>query len=358
MNRKESEHEGVGPAVMKMVNGYWVSQCISSIAELKIPDLIPNEEGAMVSVKELAEKTNTKHEFLSRVLRALASVGFFHQNGDKFGLTEMSRCLRSDTPNSVRAMAVMAGQPFRYEPWGKLTQVMKTGESGMKLAFGEEMYDYFEKHDDEYCLFEEAMESSSMQIHKAILYAYDFAKELNQEKFKVVDIGGGRGAFLADILKQHNQATGILFDRKFVIQEAEKYLSKELGDYNDDSNQSRWSVEDGHFFDYIPNGADVYILKNVIHDWPEQDAITLLKCVASTLRHSGCGRLLIIEHVIQENNQFSFGKWLDVNMMVVTKGKDRTQSEYETLVAKAGLKVNRVIKTLAPRSIVECVLDE
>lgn len=355
MDRKESKHEGPEAAVMKMVNGYWVSQCISVIAELGIPDLIPKEEErSVVSHQILAQQSNTKPEYLLRVLRSLASVGFFTQDEqNRFGLTPLSECLRSDAPKSVRAMAIMAGKPFRYQPWGCLKDVLRTGESGMKLALGQEMYDYFEDHREDYRLFEQAMESSSKQIHAAILYAYNFAQELGKEDFKILDIGGGRGAMMADILQRFPKAHGELLDREFVTQEAEKYLNSVLpaGSVN------QWSVTSGDFLDCIPSGADAYLLKNVIHDWSEEDSVTLLKNVAAAIRKAGHGRLLIIEHVIEEGDAFSFGKWLDVNMMVVTKGKDRTRHEYEELIARAGLKVQRVIKTLAPRSIIECVCE-
>lgn len=319
----------------QMFGGSWITQGISVAAELGIADLLA---GGPRTVTELAEETNTHGESLYRLLRALAGVGVFAQDAQiRFSLTPLSQLLRSDAPLSQRAFATMMGSEF-CQAWGELLFSVRTGEPGFNKRYRAPFFQYMTNHPERHRIYDAAMAGIHGSETGPVLDAYDFSA------FRTIaDIGGGNGTALADMLKRLPEVHGILFDLPSVADHARPVMA-ELG------LSERCRVEGGDFFAAVPTGADAYVLRHIIHDWQDDDAITILRHCQEALNPGG--KVLVVEMVIPPGGEPSFGKWLDL-MMLLVDGRERTQAEYDQLFCAAGLKLNRVIPTASDVSIVE-----
>lgn len=319
-----------------LVTGYWISQAISVAAKLGLADLL--KDGPR-SADDLARTTATHPRALYRLLRALASVGVFaEEERQRFALTPLADCLRSDVPGSQRAMAITAGEEH-YHAWGELLYSVRTGQTGFAKLYGMPIFDYLAQHPEQAKLFDETMVGVHGRETGAMLEAYDFSGI-----GVLADIGGGNGSLLSAVLRQYPSLRGLLFDLPGVADRARANLAAAgLAD--------RCQVVGGNFFQAVPAGADAYLLRHIIHDWDDEQSTRILRNVHAAL--GADGKVLLVESVIPPGNEPFFGKLLDLTMLVLPGGQERTREEYETLFAAGGFRLTRIVPTRAEVSVIE-----
>lgn len=322
--------------IAQMLTGYWISQAVYVAAKLGLADLL--KDGPR-TVDDLASATQTRPRPLYRLLRALASVGVFAEDGQgRFSLTPLGECLRSDVPGSQRAMAITAGELF-YPAWGELLYSVQTGGTAFEKVYGQPVFDYLSQNPAQARLFDETMVGVHGRETVAMLDAYDFTGVR-----VLADIGGGNGSVLTAVLKQHPALRGILFDLPGVAERARTNVEAA-------GLAGRCQVVGGSFFESVPAGADAYLLRHIIHDWDDEKATAILRNVH---RAMGAGRkLLVVESVIPPGNEPSFGKLLDLTMLVIPGGEERTEEEYRRLYGAAGFHLTRIVPTKAEVSVIE-----
>jgi ubiquinone/menaquinone biosynthesis C-methylase UbiE len=320
----------------QMITGYWISQAIYAAAKFGIADHL--KDGPK-TVGELASATSTNPDALYRLLRALASVGIFTEGASRhFSLTPLAEPLRSDIAGSKRALALMCGDE-QYRAWAEIDYSVRTGRIAFDKIFGKPIFDYLGEHPDKARIFDAAMVGTHGREANAILNAYDFSGI-----GVVADIGGGNGSQLTEILTKHDKIKGILFDLSHVIERAKERIHG-LGLLD------RCKFVSGSFFDAVPDGADAYILRHIIHDWDDEKCLTILRNCHRAMPPAST--LLIIESIIPPGNEPFLGKFLDLHMLLIPGGKERTQDEYRTLFERAGFELKRIVPTGTEVSIVE-----
>ena len=321
----------------QMLWGGLIQQSIYAIAKLGIADFLAKKPQ---TADELAAETGMHAPSLYRVLRTLASVGIFAENADeKFELTPVAEPLRRDAANSMRDFALMLGGEWHWRMFGEVMHSVKTGATAQEKACGAELFEYLANNAEDAEVFNRAMTSHSLAAVPAIVEGYDFSGI-----GKLVDIGGGQGILLAGILKANPQMQGILFDMLSVIARESDLLEQE-------GVAARVEKVAGDFFRSVPAGADAYLMKHIIHDWTDEQSIKILQNIGSAI--SGSGKVLIVEMVVPEGNEPSPSKILDLQMLIGTGGKERTEKEYRELLGAAGFRLNRVVATRSPLSVVE-----
>jgi len=334
---KKHEQISSKQLLSQMLLGSWITQAIYVAAELGIADLLA---GGPRTVDELADNNNAHAGSLYRVLRALASAGIFAEDAyGRFSLTPLAEYLRSDAPDSRRALAIMMGSEF-YQSWGKLLYAARTGAEAFREAFGVQFFQYMTEHSERHRIYDAAMEGFAVDETEPMVDAYDFSP------FKtVIDVGGGNGLVLASILRRYPGVNGILFDLPPVADRAREIVSGWGLD-------GRCQIVGGDFFSSVPAGVDAYVLRHIIHDWNDDEAVTILRNCQEAMNPEG--RILVVEIAVPPGNGPCFGKWLDL-MMLVVGGRERTEEEYRRLFSEAGLKLNRVVSTAAEISVIEGV---
>ena len=322
-----------GQQLGQMICGYWISQSIYVAAKLGIADEL---QKSPCTVKELAGRLSVNESALYRLLRALASVGIFKEESEGwFSLTPTAELLRHDHPESKKAFATLSGA--LYQAWGNIEYAVKTGNQSFKETYKMPLFEFLTRNPEQGKIFDAAMTGIHGGETGPMLDAYDFSA------FKTVaDIGGGNGLTLSVLLTRYPQMKGILFDLPDVVKRSEANIKKS-------ALAPRCALTGGDFFKAVPQ-ADAYVLRHIIHDWPDDQAVVLLKNCRAAMNKGG--KVLIVENVIPADNSPHFGKWLDL-MMLVIGGKERTEQEYKILLRQAGLKMTRVIPTALEISIVE-----
>jgi hypothetical protein len=320
------------------MNGVLVAGAVSCLAQLGIPDLV---EAAPQSAEELAKRIGANPHALYRLMRATASVGVLSEGPDgKFSQTPMSAVLRSNATPSLRAFAIMTGREWHSRGWAHLGYCVQTGAPAMQQIYGAPVFEFLKQHPDEALIFNDAMTELSMIDGPAVAEAYSFDGIRS-----IVDIAGGHGLLLATILDRNPHLRGTLYEMPHVLEGARSGPLKPVMD--------RCTLASGDMFSSVPAGADAYIMKHIIHDWPDDRCVQLLKACRKGV-NSG-GKLLVVDCVIQPGNDFSSGKFLDLQMMIFPSGCERTEKQFCDLFAAAGWRLNRIIPTAAPDSIVEGV---
>jgi len=319
--------------------GSLATQAVYVAATLGIADLLVD---GPKSVAELARARNADAPSLYRVLRALAAIGIFVEQEDRvFALTPTAEPLRSDVPNSLRDVAMFLGADWHWQVWGKSLYSVRTGKSAWSQVHGEEVFSYFENNPEAGRIFNRTMSSFSGLATEAVLNAYDFSG-IGQ----LVDIGVGQGRILTGILEAYPKLRGVLFDLPYVIDDARAEVAETRVN-------NRVEFASGDFFAGVPKDADAYILKSIIHDWDDEHALTILKNIRRAMKRGG--RVLLIESIIADGSNQTFGKLIDLEMLVSAGGQERTTQQYEELFARAGLKLNRIVTTESPYSVIEAV---
>jgi hypothetical protein len=325
-------------ALFQMATGYWISQAIYVAAKLRIADLL--KDGPK-SCATLATATQSDAPSLFRLMRALASVGVFsHVGRDRFALSRLAERLRTDNPASLKAMVITIGE-IHYQACGNLLHSVQTGCSAFDKTFGASLFDYLRQNVAAADAFNQGMANVASMLAYAVLMAYDFGGISS-----IVDVGGGQGTLLEKILLFNSDMRGTVFDTASTIKGAKQQLGKNAWG-------SRCSYVSGDFFTSVPQGAAAYLLSGVIHDWDDDRAIRILNiCRRAMTRDS---RVLLVEMVVPDNAVNCFSKLLDLNMLVMNGGRERSETEFRTLLDASGYKLTKVVSTMAPQSVIEAV---
>lgn len=318
---------------------FWLLQPLYIAAELNIANYLKEKP---MSAEELAQKTGSRPEPLYRVLRTLSSSGIFKEiDGKRFKLNSRAKALL-EGEESIRNMIIHHLGRINWLANGNLLHTVKTGENAFRGLFGMDIYPYLQKNNDELERFGKSMSDLSALALQPVLSRYDFAKYKN-----IADIGGGEGFLLAKILEKYPHAKGVLFDLpENSGKTAESISSSRLG--------HRMSFVPGNFFEPFCLEADLYVMKNVLHNWDDRHCSLILKNLRKTMIN-GSG-LLVLEMVVPGPNIPSYSKMVDIQMLAAMPGgRERTRKEFETLFQESGLRLKRIIPTIAPLSILEAV---
>lgn len=324
-------------AIVEMVQSFYVSKAIGVAAELNIAEFLSLHDK---NISELAGLTNTDEESLYRLMRMLASQGIFKEKSNRvFSQNRLSKTM-IDRTDSMRYMIMHLANPVNWQLFNELNTVVKTGENASEKILGMKIFEFLERNPANNKIYNTAMTNSSLMLSYAILSRYSFKKAEC-----IVDIGGGEGTLLSMILIKNPCIKGVLFDLPHVITNAKENFKN----YN---LLNRVELMAGSFYETIPEGGDIYLMKNIIHNLSDQQAIDILIKIKNSLPPTG--KILIIESVISHKNSYSFAKLFDIQMMVSQDGgKERSIEEYKQLIHQTGLKLNRIVRTVAPFSVIE-----
>jgi hypothetical protein len=321
----------------QMIMGFRLTQLIYVAARLNIADHLQKDP---LTVEQLAEISGAHAPSLYRLLRALASVGIFEETDDRrFQVTPLAEPLQSGVSGSLQAMAVLYGGQWCWQAYGDMLYSIMTGKPAFQHVHNELFFEYLNNRPAAGETFNKAMTAFSQQEANAILEAYDFPVAS-----KIVDVGGGHGWLITAILNAETHATGILFDQAHVIGGAKNFIAAA-------GLEMRCELISGDFFNAVPVGGDVYILKSIIHDWDDEKAITILKNCRTVMANDA--RLVLIERIVPPGNEPSEAKLFDINMLTVLGGCERTELQYKNLLDAAGLTITNVISAGSPLSIIE-----
>jgi hypothetical protein len=318
----------------RMITGHWVSQMVYVAARLGIADRLAD---GPKTADELAQATGTHPRSLYRLLRALASVGVFSEGDDhRFSLTSLAEPLRADVPGSQRSAVLMMVGQF-YDAWGGLLGSVGSGRPAFETLHGRRFFEFLAEDGDEAQIFDDAMTALNDRKTTAMLEAYDFSGVS-----VLADIGGGNGDTLARTLQRYPRMRGILFDLPGVVGRA-RIQAAGVAD--------RCQIVGGSFLEEVPGGADAYLLRHIVHNWDDERATTILRNVCRAMVKGG--RLLVVERVIAPGNEPMFGKLMDLTMLVIHGGQERTEGEFHRLFVAAGFRLTQIVPTATDVSVIE-----
>jgi hypothetical protein len=316
--------------VLGIAIGFVQARCLIAAAELGLADALAN---GPLPVGDIAKQTETDAENLFRLMRALETIGIFQQVSPLvFENTPMSECLRKDVPGSQAAfLRILAPGGGLYEGYGEMLATLRTGRTALFENWGYDIWEHYRRNPAQATVFNEAMRSMTTSMTPFVTAAY------NWSRFPVIaDIGGGIGAQLVDILDEHPGCRGVIFDQPEVVSTAIEH--------------DRVERVSGNFFEEIAVEADAYIFRNIIHDWNDEKALSILKTLRKTTKPTA--RVMLIEWLIPETPGFHLGKWSDITMMTAVGGKERTRKDFEKLFSEAGFVLEEIVPTESMFSIV------
>jgi len=323
--------------IMGLISGYWISQAVHVAAKLSLPDWIL---AGKTTSAQLAEATGTDAPSLYRLLRALASVGVFAEEGhDHWTLTPLAETLL-EKPGSQKAVALMMGGEH-FASWGELHYSIQSGKPAFDKLYGKPVFTYLAEHPDEAQNFDAAMVGVHGAETAAMLDAYDFS-----DIGLLVDVGGGNGSLLMATLQRYPLLRGILFDMPQTAERARRGFANS-------GMMARCSALGGSFFEFVPPGGDAYLMRHIIHDWTDEQSITILGNCRKAIKPEG--RVLLVEAVIPPGNERSWSKFLDLNMMVIPGGMERTEEQFKSLFERSGFRLNRIVPTGTEVSVIEAL---
>ncbi|WP_328609588.1 COMT family class I SAM-dependent methyltransferase [Amycolatopsis sp. NBC_00345] len=316
--------------------GYTFSAALRAAAILGVADHLvdgPRTPG------ELASPTNSNADFLYRILRLLATRDVFREDGNgRFHLTPRAEALRTDVPSSARRGIIMSTMRTHWLTAFELATAVRTGRQVCETVFGAPFFDHLAQDPDGGAEFHNGMESFSDAARQFALRAYEFP-----EFGTVVDVGGGHGGFLADVLRRNPGLRGVLFDQEHVL------ANHCLGQLTDD----RWDLAAGDFFAAAPTGGDLYTLMYILHDWSDAECVRILRNCRRAMGPDA--RIAVFDSVVPVGNDPDYAKVLDIIMLMMLTGRERTATEFEQLFAEAGLELTRIVPTRGPLSVIEAV---
>ncbi|MCC8938693.1 methyltransferase [Bradyrhizobium sp. Arg68] len=326
--------------LIQMGTGGAVANIVHIAAKIGLADKLA--DGPKTAV-ELAGPLALHAPSLHRLMRTMASLGLLTEGERlRFSLTKLGEALKSDAPGSARSTLLMTGSSWVASGFANLVHSLQTGRTGFEKAQGMPFFDYLAQHPEDASVFSDAMVGLHGAEPPAVAAAYDFSMFQT-----VVDVGGASGNMLAAVLGRYPELRGLLFDRPHVVVDAEK-LFKAKG------VTGRVTVKAGDFFQSVPSGGDAYILSHILHDWNDDQCLTILGHCRKAMKPDG--RLLIVEMVLPPGDAPHPGKILDMVMLALIGGQERTETEYASLLHKAGFRLSRVVATQSPVSVIEAVL--
>jgi len=325
--------------MIMLARGYMPAACLYVAAKLKIADLLAR---GPKPVSELARASKANEDALYRILRALASIDLFRETTPRtFANTTLSEAIRSDVAGSARDAVLFMADPLHMRIYAELMHTIETGGTAFRKITGTEPFEFFRQNGEENRVFNDAMTSISRQFIQPVMEVYDFG-----DSGTLADIGGGHGILLGTILRKHRGLRGIVFDLPNVIEGAQAQIdSLGLG--------SRCEVRGGDFFQSVPP-AENYLMKSIIHDWDDAQAITILKNCAKAMRGRE-GKIVLLEMLVGPSNEPGLAKWIDMEMLAVAGGRERAETEYAELLSRAGLRPARVVRTAGPLAVIEAM---
>jgi len=326
--------------LFRMLVGFRTTQALYVAAKLGIADHLVS--GPLDS-NELARRVRVHPRALFRVMRALAALGVFTQDSSgRFGLTAIGELLRTDSHESLRYSAIAIGEE-QYRAAGELFHTVRTGETAFNHLYGKGHFEYLAEHPEASKIFNAYM-SEGLRRYGNRMESYDF-----KDRHFVVDVGGGRGDLIASVLRANPALEGILYDLPQGVAEAADYLESQ-------GVANRCQIMTGSAFDSIPAGGDAYVMSRVLHDWPDEKAAVLLSNCRKAIAKGGT--LLIRENVLPEDDTPSMGKQLDLTMLYMLGGAERTEAEWRNLLQASGFSLTRILKTKSPFDIIEAAPSE
>jgi len=314
--------------LLALINGHVLPRCIHVIAEAGVADAL---DDTPMTAESLGRATDLDGRTLHRLLRLISTAGIFEMRDGKWAHTAVSRFLRSDHPQSMRAFARMIGDRVNWSSLGELEYAVRTGNAAIGKVAPEGIWGYYQAHPERGRIFDEAMTAKAHADNAAILDAYDFSK------YRVIaDIAGGRGHLLKAVLAKYPAANGILFDLPGVVGSVE--------------SSARMSLVAGDFFKNELPAADAYLVGHILHDWADKEATAILRAIRRAAPAQA--QLLVLEFILPEEPGPHLAKVLDILMLSATGGLERTKSEYASLLADSGFKFERVVPTASPISVI------
>jgi hypothetical protein len=314
--------------------GHVKAAAIRAAALLGVADHLA---GGPREVAELAELTESNEVYLRRLLRFLASRGIFREDEDgRFDLTPYADVLRRDAPNSIRAGVLISTSDTWWQSAGDLVEAVRHGEPAFDRRYGKPLFDYLAENPSIGTMFNDGMATFTAGDIDLVTAAYDFP-----DSGVLVDVGGGLGGLLLAVLRIRPNLRGVLFDHEKVL------AGTMLGELGEDE---RWELVPGDFFESVPAG-DFYLIKNVLHDWNDDQCVRILENCRRAM--SPGGKLLVIDAVLPPGNEPHFGKAMDMIMLLLLPGQERSLAEFERVFSRAGFRVNRVITTAGPLALIE-----
>jgi O-methyltransferase domain/Dimerisation domain len=328
--------------LFQIATGYMPAACLSAAISLNIADHLAD---GPKSVKELARTTATNEQALYRVLRALASVGLFSEVGlHYFANTAATELLRSSGPGSVRDMVAWMTDDFHFRVWGEMLHSATSGQPAVEKIYGKPCFEAIPDLPDVAERFNRAMTSLSAIIVPAVLETYDFSGIGT-----LVDVAGGRGFAITSILNRYPEMRGVLFEMPYMLDSAHEFVVQT-------GVRGRCEIIAGDFFGSIVGGGDAYYLQHIIHDWNDEKALLILKNVREAIGDNRNGRVLIVDSIVQPANAPDFAKMLDLEMLLMPGGRERTEEEFAELLKAAGFQLNRVLPTKSGKCVIEGVV--
>ncbi|KNB50323.1 hypothetical protein AC230_24555 [Streptomyces caatingaensis] len=310
--------------VLGLLYGKWVLGALRALVELRVPDVLA--AGARTAA-EIAEETAADTDALHRALRAVAATGALEQRaGGRFALTPLTEGLVSDAPKGVRDMFLLASDPLFWRPYEDVAHTLRTGGTALSHVFGTSFYDYLRAHPDTWALFDRAMEQNHWPASDRILDGFDFGRFR-----RIADIGGGKGQFLAEILRRHPSCTGVLADQPHTVAGARETLEKA-------GVADRVTVVPTDFFAGVPAGCDAYFVKHTLHNWDDDKAGLILRGIRRAVGDDAGARLLIVDLLLRGPGEWDVGKLMDVEALAVIGGRERDRGEWDRLAAAAGFR--------------------
>ena len=320
--------------VQEVSNHILLARALGVVAELGIADLVADQSR---TIEHLAAETNSHQESLYRVLRTLAGHGIFAEDdAGHIALTPQAEVLQSDHPNSVRDLLCLDWQNIYWETFRALPDAVRSGEIAFERAFGQGFFDYLKDHPKANAIFDRRMARVSLAENAKIVEAYPFG-----EFSKLIDIGGGRGGLLVAILKKHPHLSTVLYEQAQVLADPADLVEAGLLD--------RVELIAGDFFTSVPKNAGLYTLKRIIHDWDDARAVKVLQSCRDAMDEKS--RVLVIDAIMKPGNEPDPNKDMDLGIMALTPGKERTEAEFSALLGQAGLCMTRIVATQAPSTL-------
>jgi hypothetical protein len=323
----------------------WMDMCrtlaVAAAARLGIADALatssPQESAA------LARAIGADVTALTRLLRILVSLGVLVQpHPQTYALTSLGAVLRSDHPDSMRDLLIAVTDPPHVQAWSKLHESVASGQPSVPALFGMPIFAYYAAHPDERASFSRAMGNLSALTVQGTVRNYDFSHARH-----IVDVGGAHGDLVLRILHANPHMRGTVFDLPHVADAARQVITAQ-------GYAGRCEALGGDFFQAVPPGGDVYVLKLIVHDWPDSEVVRILRNCRAAMPPDGT--LLVIEMVLPDDNHLSPAHWSDLNMLVMTGGQERTAQEYGALLAQAGFRLTRLIPTGSPYDVLEAIV--